>query len=33
LIDREPRLGAYGQIAFVHPKGAHGVLIELIEYD
>jgi len=33
LIDREPRLGAYGQIAFLHPKGAHGVLIELIEYD
>ena len=33
LIDREPRLGAYGRIAFVHPKGAHGVLIELIEYD
>jgi methylmalonyl-CoA/ethylmalonyl-CoA epimerase len=33
LIDREPRQGAHGRIAFVHPKGAHGVLIELIEYD
>ena len=33
LIDREPRQGAYGRIAFVHPKEAHGVLIELIEYD
>ena len=33
LIDREPRQGAYGRIAFVHPREAHGVLIELIEYD
>ena len=33
LIDREPSQGAHGRIAFVHPKGAHGVLIELIEYD
>ena len=30
LIDAEPRIGAGGaQIAFVHPKGAHGVLTEL----
>ena len=30
LIDSEPRIGAGGaQIAFVHPKGAHGVLTEL----
>ena len=30
LIDQEPRIGAGGaQIAFVHPKGAHGVLTEL----
>ncbi|MEJ5198056.1 MAG: methylmalonyl-CoA epimerase [Anaerolineae bacterium] len=33
LIDETPRRGAYGQIAFIHPKGAHGVLIELIERD
>lgn len=33
LIDEAPRRGAYGQIAFIHPKGAHGVLIELIERD
>ena len=31
LIDRTPKNGAHGKIAFVHPKGAHGVLIELIE--
>ena len=31
LIDRTPKTGAHGRIAFVHPKGAHGVLIELIE--
>lgn len=30
LIDQTPRLGAGGaKIAFVHPKGAHGVLTEL----
>lgn len=30
LIDREPKIGAGGaKIAFVHPKGAHGVLTEL----
>ena len=33
LIDREPRQGAYGRVAFIHPKGAHGVLIELLERD
>ncbi|MGC9335777.1 MAG: methylmalonyl-CoA epimerase [Anaerolineae bacterium] len=31
LIDEEPRQGAHGRVAFVHPKGAHGVLIELVE--
>ena len=31
LIDETPRRGAHGQIAFIHPKGAHGVLIELLE--
>lgn len=30
LIDATPRIGAGGaKIAFVHPKGAHGVLTEL----
>ncbi len=30
LIDQTPRIGAGGaRIAFVHPKGAHGVLTEL----
>lgn len=32
LIDEEPRQGAHGRVAFVHPKGAHGVLIELVEH-
>ncbi len=32
LIDQEPRAGAHGRVAFVHPKGAHGVLLELVEY-
>jgi methylmalonyl-CoA/ethylmalonyl-CoA epimerase len=32
LIDEEPRVGAGGtRMAFVHPKGAHGVLTELVE--
>jgi methylmalonyl-CoA/ethylmalonyl-CoA epimerase len=32
LIDEKPRLGAGGsKIAFVHPKSAHGVLVELCE--
>jgi methylmalonyl-CoA/ethylmalonyl-CoA epimerase len=30
LIDNEPRIGAEGAlIAFVHPAGTHGVLVEL----
>jgi lactoylglutathione lyase/methylmalonyl-CoA/ethylmalonyl-CoA epimerase len=33
LIDEIPRQGAHGQVAFVHPKAMHGVLIELIEHD
>lgn len=33
LIDESPRLNSRGQkIAFIHPKGAHGVLIELYQY-
>ena len=33
LIDEVPRLGAEGKrIAFLHPRGTHGVLVELSEY-
>jgi methylmalonyl-CoA epimerase len=32
LIDEVPRTGAHGRVAFVHPKGAHGVLVELVEH-
>jgi methylmalonyl-CoA/ethylmalonyl-CoA epimerase len=31
LIDREPRRGAEGPVAFIHPRSGHGVLVELIE--
>jgi methylmalonyl-CoA epimerase len=31
LIDKTPRRGAEGQIAFVHPKSTGRVLIELVE--
>lgn len=31
LIDREPRAGAHGQVAFVHPRTLSGVLWELLE--
>jgi len=32
LIDEKPRVGAGGTgIAFLHPKSAHGVLVELCE--
>lgn len=32
LIDKTPRIGSGGQkLAFVHPKSAHGVLIEFYE--
>jgi methylmalonyl-CoA epimerase len=33
LIDEKPRRGAFGRIAFIHPKGAHGVLVELVQRD
>jgi len=33
LVDEKARPGAHdARIAFVHPKGTHGVLIELVEY-
>lgn len=31
LIDRSPRAGADGPVAFIHPRSAHGVLVELVE--
>jgi lactoylglutathione lyase/methylmalonyl-CoA/ethylmalonyl-CoA epimerase len=32
LVDSEPRIGAHGsKIAFLHPRGSHGVLLELVE--
>jgi methylmalonyl-CoA/ethylmalonyl-CoA epimerase len=32
LVDEKPRKGSRGTtIAFVHPKGLHGVLVELVE--
>lgn len=33
LIDEEPRQGAHGRVAFIHPKAMHGVLIELVEHE
>ena len=33
LIDREPRPGAHGMVAFVHPRTLDGVLWELLESD
>lgn len=32
LIDQQPRPGAHGSlVAFIHPKSANGVLVELVE--
>ncbi len=31
LIDTEPRQGAHGLIAFLHPRSTGGVLIELVQ--
>jgi methylmalonyl-CoA/ethylmalonyl-CoA epimerase len=31
LIDREPRAGAEGEVAFLHPRASDGVLVELID--
>jgi methylmalonyl-CoA/ethylmalonyl-CoA epimerase len=32
LIDEAPRLGARGhQVAFIHPRSAGGILVELVE--
>jgi methylmalonyl-CoA epimerase len=31
LIDREPRRGAHGEVAFIHPRTLNGVLWELLD--
>jgi methylmalonyl-CoA/ethylmalonyl-CoA epimerase len=31
LIDRHPRRGVHGLVAFVHPRASGGVLIELVQ--
>lgn len=31
LVDREPRRGADGDVAFLHPRASGGVLVELID--
>jgi methylmalonyl-CoA/ethylmalonyl-CoA epimerase len=31
LVDRVPRRGVEGQVAFLHPRAANGVLVELID--
>jgi methylmalonyl-CoA/ethylmalonyl-CoA epimerase len=33
LIDQEPRRGAHGEVAFIHPRALSGVLWELLERD
>jgi methylmalonyl-CoA epimerase len=33
LIDEEPRQGAEGLVAFVHPASLHGVLLELVQVE
>jgi methylmalonyl-CoA/ethylmalonyl-CoA epimerase len=34
LIDEKPKVGSQGQkMAFIHPKSAHGVLVELYQLD
>ena len=33
LIDRAPRQGLSGMIAFIHPKATGGVLVELVDQD
>lgn len=32
LIDRTPRETSHGRIAFLHPRSAGGVLVELVEH-
>jgi methylmalonyl-CoA epimerase len=32
VLDDAPRVSAEGRAVFIHPKGAHGVLIELVQH-
>ena len=31
LVDETPRPGHGGEVAFLHPRGTHGVLVELLQ--
>lgn len=31
MVDQQPRKGLRGEIAFLHPRATHGVLIELVQ--
>jgi methylmalonyl-CoA epimerase len=31
VLDQQPRIAAEGRAIFLHPKGTHGVLLELLE--
>ncbi|MBO0780686.1 MAG: methylmalonyl-CoA epimerase [Ktedonobacteraceae bacterium] len=33
VLDEQPRPSADGRAFFIHPKGAHGVLLELVEVE
>lgn len=33
VLDKQPRPAAEGRAIFLHPKGTHGVLLELVERD
>ena len=33
LLDKKPRRGADGLVAFIHPKSMKGVLVELVQRD
>lgn len=33
LVDSEPRRGAHGLVAFVHPRSTGGILVELVQRD
>src|SRR5215831_2332498 len=32
VLDKQPRIAAEGRAIFIHPKAAHGVLLELMEH-
>ena len=31
LIDKQPRVGAEGEVAFIHPKSTNSVLMEIVQ--